>query len=74
MKGKHNMPNWLKTFLRLLTGGCPHRDLSFPFTHDGQTYRSCLNCGARRSFNLVRFEQVGGFYFDRPRENHGRHI
>ena len=42
--------------------GCWHRELSRPFTRQGQTYRSCLHCGARRGFDLRTWETKGGFY------------
>ena len=42
--------------------GCWHRELSRPFTRHGQTYRSCLHCGARRRFDLKAWETKGGFY------------
>ncbi|HLA13206.1 MAG TPA: hypothetical protein VJ023_21675 [Pyrinomonadaceae bacterium] len=42
--------------------GCWHRELSRPFTRHGQTYRTCVNCGARRRFDLKTWETKGGFY------------
>jgi|SRR5215472_7168096 len=52
--------------------GCWHRDLSRPFSSNGQTYRSCLTCGARRQFNLGRWEMQGGFYYSLPTSKHFR--
>jgi hypothetical protein len=46
--------------------GCWHKEMSRPFTHQGQTYRMCLDCGARRQFNLRRWEMQGDFYFGLP--------
>ena len=43
--------------------GCWHRTLSLPFTRDGETYRTCTACGARRRFDTERWETVGQFYF-----------
>jgi hypothetical protein len=43
--------------------GCWHRQLSRPFTRDGETYRACLACGARRRFDTGRWETVGGYYY-----------
>jgi hypothetical protein len=42
--------------------GCWHRELSRPFTRQGQTFRTCLGCGARREFDLSKWENKGGFY------------
>lgn len=43
--------------------GCWHRTLSLPFTRDGETYRTCMGCGARRRFDTERWEMVGQFYY-----------
>jgi hypothetical protein len=51
-------------FARLF--GCWHKEMSRPFTDHGQTYRSCLDCGARRQFNLRRWEMQGDFYYGLP--------
>lgn len=47
-----------------LTGllGCWHRQMSRPFTRDGETYRVCLACGARRRFDLDRWKTHGTYY------------
>jgi hypothetical protein len=47
--------------------GCRHKEMSRPFSSQGQTYRSCLACGARRQFNLGRWKMQGGFYYRLPR-------
>ena len=46
--------------------GCWHKEMSRPFTDQGQTYRTCLDCGARRQFNLRRWEMQGDFYYGLP--------
>jgi hypothetical protein len=46
--------------------GCRHKEMSRPFTDQGQTYRTCLDCGARRQFNLRRWEMQGDFYYGLP--------
>jgi hypothetical protein len=46
--------------------GCRHADMSRPFSRDGRTYRSCLNCGAQRQFNLGNWKMQGGFYYGTP--------
>jgi hypothetical protein len=42
--------------------GCRHKNLSRPFTRDKTSYRSCLNCGARKPFNAETLETYGKFY------------
>ncbi len=42
--------------------GCWHLHLTLPFTRDNETYRTCVSCGARRRFDLQRWEMVGDFY------------
>ena len=54
--------------------GCWHKQMSRPFSSDGQTYRACLNCGARRSFNLARWEMRGDFYYSLPTSKHFRAV
>ncbi|HEV7747120.1 MAG TPA: hypothetical protein VGO56_19150 [Pyrinomonadaceae bacterium] len=46
--------------------GCWHREMSRPFSSQGQSYRTCLNCGASRKFNVGRWEMQGNFYYARP--------
>jgi hypothetical protein len=43
--------------------GCWHLNLSRPFTRDGETYRACLACGARRRFDTERWKTLGRFYY-----------
>jgi len=42
--------------------GCRHRRMSWPITRDGQTYRACLKCGVRRSFDTKTWTTFGSFY------------
>ena len=42
--------------------GCWHRRMSWPVTRDGQTYRACLKCGVRRSFDTKTWKTFGSFY------------
>jgi hypothetical protein len=46
--------------------GCWHKEMSRPFTDQGQTYRTCIDCGAHRQFNLRRWEMQGNFYYGLP--------
>lgn len=46
--------------------GCWHRRMSLPFTRGGETYRTCVDCGARRRYDLEQWRMVGPFY--RPGE------
>jgi hypothetical protein len=46
--------------------GCRHAEMSRPFSRDGRAYRSCLNCGAQRQFNLSNWQMQGSFYYGRP--------
>jgi hypothetical protein len=47
--------------------GCWHVEMSRPFTRDGESYRACLECGARRKFDSTRWEMVGAYYYDEPK-------
>src|SRR5213595_3161125 len=46
--------------------GCWQHDLSRPFTHQGRTYRVCMNCGLSRDFNLNTWQTQGASYTLRP--------
>ncbi len=50
--------------------GCRHAEMSRPFSRDGRAYRSCLNCGAQRQFNVGNWEMTGGFYYGQPQPHH----
>ena len=43
--------------------GCWHVNMSRPFSRGNETYRACVSCGARRRFDLERWEMVGSFYY-----------
>ena len=45
--------------------GCWHMEMSRPFSHQGQAYRTCLHCGAQRKFNLSNWKMQGEFYYQR---------
>lgn len=46
--------------------GCRHSELSRPFSRGGRAYRSCVNCGAQRQFNLGNWQMQGNFYYGKP--------
>jgi len=50
--------------------GCWHMELSRPFSRDGRAYRSCVNCGAQREFNLGNWELQGNFYYGKASTKH----
>ena len=50
--------------------GCWHAELSRPFSRDGKAYRSCVNCGAQREFNLGNWEMEGNFYYGKASTKH----
>lgn len=56
--------NWLTRVF-----GCWHSEMSRPFTYEGQSYRTCLECGARRDFDPARWEMVGAYYYDSPKDH-----
>ena len=43
--------------------GCWHKDLTRPITSRRNTYRACLECGARREFDTQEFRSTGPFYY-----------
>ena len=43
--------------------GCWHLNMSRPFSRGNETYRTCVACGARRRFDLQRWQMVGSFYY-----------
>jgi hypothetical protein len=51
-----------KLGLVALLFGCRHDNLSRPFTQGKTSYRSCLDCGARKQFNAETLETYGDFY------------
>lgn len=54
--------------------GCRHAELSRPFSRDGRAYRSCLNCGAQRHFNLGNWQMQGRFYYGQPQRHQLRSV
>ena len=46
--------------------GCRHSEMSRPFSVQGQAYRSCLGCGARRQFNVDSWKMQGDYYYGLP--------
>ena len=50
--------NWLGGIF-----GCQHKEMSRPFSRQGETYRVCITCGARRQFIESTWETSGPFYF-----------
>ncbi len=49
--------------------GCWHVELSRPISREGRAYRTCVNCGAQRQFNLGNWEMQGSYYYNRPNTN-----
>lgn len=45
---------------------CRHGKMGSPFTRDNETYCTCLNCGARRQFNVERGKMTGSYYYPAP--------
>ena len=48
-------------FVRLF--GCWHIRMGRPVTLGGETYRACLDCGARRRFDTQGWNMYGPYYF-----------
>jgi hypothetical protein len=63
VKKRTNTFEPLKELLRMLVRGCFHWYKSRPFTSGGMTYRACIDCGARRRFDLDRWEMYGPYFF-----------
>lgn len=43
--------------------GCWHKRLSRPFSNRRASYRTCLDCGARRKFDAQTLQTFGPFYY-----------
>lgn len=43
--------------------GCWHKELSRPFTNVRESYRVCLDCGARKHFDTETLKTFGPFYY-----------
>ncbi len=57
---------WLLGPFRLISKiwSCWHRQMSRPFTREGETYRACLRCGVHRRFDLEAWKTKGAYYHD----------
>ncbi len=47
--------------------GCQHKEMSRPFSRQGETYRVCIGCGARRQFDAKNWSLQGPFYYKEAR-------
>jgi len=43
--------------------GCWHSNLSRPFVSGDESYRSCIQCGARKHFDTESLQTYGAFHF-----------
>ena len=43
--------------------GCWHKELTRPFTIGGDSYRACVDCGARKQFDLQSLQTFGAFHY-----------
>ena len=43
--------------------GCWHKHLSRPFTSIDESYRVCLDCGARKHFDAQNLKTFGAFHY-----------
>jgi hypothetical protein len=43
--------------------GCWHKHLSRPFTSVKESYRVCLDCGARKHFDTETLKTFGSFHY-----------
>lgn len=43
--------------------GCWHKELSRPFRNKTGSYRVCIDCGARKEFDISSFKTLGTFYY-----------
>jgi tetratricopeptide (TPR) repeat protein len=48
-------------FTRLF--GCWHRKMSRPFQEGEETYSVCIDCGARRQYDIKRADLIGPYYY-----------
>lgn len=49
--------------------GCQHKEMSRPFSRQGETYRVCIACGARRTFDDKTWNSAGPYYFKPARSS-----
>jgi len=61
---RRRLPALMVAFVNLVsrTFGCWHSEMSRPFTINHETYRVCLDCGARRQFLPDHWQTTGYFY------------
>jgi hypothetical protein len=43
--------------------GCWHKNLTRPFTMERESYRACVECGARRRFDAGTLRTFGSFHY-----------
>lgn len=43
--------------------GCWHKQLTRPFTVGNDSYRACLDCGARKQFDTKILKTIGSFHY-----------
>jgi len=43
--------------------GCQHKRLTRPITSERTTYQACVECGARKGFDIRTFRSSGRFYY-----------
>jgi hypothetical protein len=43
--------------------GCAHKQMSRPFSRQGENYRVCIGCGAHRRFDPQTWDSRGPFYY-----------
>lgn len=43
--------------------GCRHKRMTRPVTRNQVTFRSCIECGARRKFDMESFQTMGPFHY-----------
>ena len=43
--------------------GCWHKQLTRPFTIGSDSYRACLDCGARKQFDTQTLITIGSFHY-----------
>jgi len=43
--------------------GCTHKQMSRPFSRQGENYRVCIGCGAHQRFDPQTWDSRGPFYY-----------
>lgn len=62
-RNKKSLINGRKVGLLASVFGCWHKQLSRPFSSKSDSYRVCVDCGARRNFDPKTLKTHGAFYF-----------